>query len=68
MRNERSIEKQQFLYEAVFGLKNVFLTSIKTEWDINKYEIGLSDGKRTLMLKVDFNDAWFAREENTDVA
>jgi len=66
--DEPSIEKQQFLRGAVFGLKNVIVKSLKTNWSDHKIEIGLTDGKRILVLKVDLDDAQFVREDSIDAA
>lgn len=66
--NERSTERRQFLQEAVFGLKNVVVQSLRTDWETDRIELGLTDGQRTLLLSVDLNDARFAEEADADAA
>jgi hypothetical protein len=65
MPDEESMQKQRFLTEAVFGLKNLHVKSLKTDWEINRVELGLSDGERNLVIKVNLEDAQFVGEPPT---
>ena len=66
--DDPSFEKQRFLREAVFGIKNIVVKSLKTDWCDNKVEIGLTDGEDTLFINVDLDDARLVRKGNTDAA
>jgi hypothetical protein len=65
---EEDERKRLWLLEAVFGSKNVIIKSLKTDWGDDEFEIGLTDGESTLLVKVDFNNARFASKGSTDAA